>query len=48
MDRLLLRDPFLAPAPIIEGYKVVGPVAVYQKLGFGGMGAVYRGWHMRF
>ena len=43
----LLSDPLLAPAPEIEGYKVLGGVVLYQKLGQGGMGAVYRGKHLR-
>ncbi|MFH1378053.1 MAG: bifunctional serine/threonine-protein kinase/formylglycine-generating enzyme family protein [Planctomycetota bacterium] len=43
----LLDDPLLANAPVSEGYKIVGPVALYAKLGQGGMGAVYKGKHAR-
>ncbi|MFH1377843.1 MAG: bifunctional serine/threonine-protein kinase/formylglycine-generating enzyme family protein [Planctomycetota bacterium] len=43
----LLDDPILANAPVSEGYKIVGPVALYAKLGQGGMGAVYKGKHAR-
>jgi len=42
-----LADPLLAPVPELEGYKVLGGVVIYQKLGAGGMGAVYRGKHLR-
>jgi len=45
--RSLADDPLLASAPELEGYKVLGGVAIYQKLGQGGMGAVYRGKHIR-
>jgi hypothetical protein len=40
-------DPLLEGAPVVEGYKVLGGVAVYAKLGQGGMGAVYKGRHLR-
>lgn len=43
----LSTDPLLEKAPIHEGYKVLGGVVLYQKLGQGGMGAVYRGKHLR-
>ena len=43
----LLDDPLLASVPLTAGYKVLGGVALYQKLGQGGMGAVYRGRHVR-
>ncbi|MFH1377541.1 MAG: protein kinase [Planctomycetota bacterium] len=43
----LLDDPLLAAAPVAEGYKVLGPVALFSKLGQGGMGAVYKGRHAR-
>ena len=43
----LTSDPLLEKAPVREGYKVLGGVVLYQKLGQGGMGAVYRGKHLR-
>jgi len=43
----LLADPVLASVPVCRGYKVLGGVVLYQKLGQGGMGAVYRGRHLR-
>ena len=33
--------------PVYEDFKVLGGVALYQKLGQGGMGAVYKGRHIR-
>ncbi|TFH33980.1 MAG: serine/threonine protein kinase, partial [Dehalococcoidia bacterium] len=41
------QDPLLTSVPEAEGYKVLGGVVLYQKLGQGGMGAVYRGRHLR-
>ena len=46
-DTSLASDPLLSGVPEREGYKVLGGVVVYQKLGQGGMGAVYRGKHLR-
>ncbi len=43
----LSADPLLAGVPVHEGYKVLGGVVLYEKLGAGGMGAVYRGRHLR-
>jgi hypothetical protein len=43
----LTTDLLLADAPIHEGYKVLGGVVLYEKLGQGGMGMVYRGRHLR-
>ncbi len=43
----LLQDPLLRTAPVIEGFKVLPPVVLYSKLGQGGMGAVYRGHHVK-
>jgi len=43
----LANDPLLASVPVVEGYKVLGGVVLYQKLGQGGMGAVYKGRHVR-
>jgi serine/threonine protein kinase len=41
LNDLLLRD-----APEMEGYKVLGPCVLYEKLGWGGMSVVYRGKHL--
>lgn len=41
----LLSDPLLRDVPTIEGYKVLAGVALYAKVGQGGMGVVYRGRH---
>ncbi len=46
-DSLLLDDPLLANVPVHEGYKILGGVALYAKLGAGAMGAVYKGRHIR-
>ncbi len=43
----IATDSLLTGVPVLEGYKVLGGVALYQKLGQGGMGAVYRGRHIR-
>ena len=43
----LTTDILLTAIPIHEGYKVLGGVVLYEKLGQGGMGAVYRGKHLR-
>jgi formylglycine-generating enzyme required for sulfatase activity len=43
----LTNDPLLRDAPTIEGFKVLDPAVLYQKLGTGGMGAVYRGRHYK-
>lgn len=40
-------DPLLERFPTHEGYKVIGGIALYKKLGQGGMGAVYKGRHVR-
>jgi formylglycine-generating enzyme required for sulfatase activity len=41
------QDPLLTSVPEAEGYKVLGGVVLYQRLGQGGMGAAYRGRHVR-
>ncbi|MBL8754395.1 MAG: SUMF1/EgtB/PvdO family nonheme iron enzyme [Planctomycetes bacterium] len=41
----LLTDPLLRDLPTIEGYKVLDSVALWAKVGQGGMGVVYRGHH---
>ena len=46
-DDNLINDELLADVPLVEGYKVLGSVALFQKLGQGGMGAVYKGKHVR-
>ncbi len=43
----LSEDQLLRDVPAHEGYKVLGSVVLYQKLGQGEMGAVYRGRHLR-
>jgi len=43
----LLQDPLLRDAPIVEGFKVLDPAVLYAKVGRGGMGAVYRGRHLK-
>lgn len=42
----LLDDPILAKVPVVDGFKVLGPVVLYAKIGQGGMGSVYRGLHL--
>ena len=43
----LLADPVLANVPHHHGFKVLGPVVLYRKLGEGGMSVVYEGRHSR-
>lgn len=43
----LNSDPMLREAPTIEGFKVLQPVALYAKVGDGGIGPVYRGRHCK-
>src|SRR5262245_32237081 len=43
----LHSDELLTTVPILEGCKVLPPCALYARLGRGGMGAVYRGRHVR-
>ncbi len=38
-DTRLLSDPLLEKVPAHEGYKVLKDVAIFAKLGQGGMGA---------
>ena len=42
-----LNDPLLAKVQVRQGYRVLGGVVLYAKLGQGGMGAVYKGVHVR-
>ena len=42
-DSDLLIDPLLERAPVHEGYKVLGGVVLYQKLGQGGHGSRLQG-----
>jgi formylglycine-generating enzyme required for sulfatase activity/tRNA A-37 threonylcarbamoyl transferase component Bud32 len=44
----LTADPLLRDMPVYQGYKVLGNIVLFQKLGQGGMGAVYRGRHLKF
>jgi len=46
-DTEVRDDPLLAAAPLIEGYRVLGGVVVLDRIGQGGMGAVFRGHHLR-
>ena len=43
----LSTDPILANVPTIEGFKTLGAVVLYRRIGTGGMGAVYKGRHLR-
>ena len=43
----LSTDPILANVPSVEGFKTLGAVVLYKRIGVGGMGAVYRGRHLR-
>ena len=43
----LFHDPLLSSVKDRGGYKILGGVALYAKLGQGGMGAVYKGRHVR-
>jgi predicted ATPase/Tfp pilus assembly protein PilF len=40
------KDPLLVKVPEVEGYKVLGPCILYEVLGRGGMGVLYRGRHL--
>lgn len=44
----LSTDPILTGVPDVDGYKVLEPCVLYARVGQGGMGAVYRGTHLRF
>ena len=44
---ILTDDILLTNVALIEGYRVIGGVALYAKIGQGGMGAIYRGRHIR-
>ncbi|MBL9075953.1 MAG: serine/threonine protein kinase [Planctomycetes bacterium] len=44
----LLQDPLLRPVPTLEGHKVLGKTVLLERLGEGGAGVVYRGWHLNF
>ena len=43
----LLKEKLIRRVPVSNGYKVLGPLVLYSKLGAGGMGAVYRAHHLR-
>ena len=43
-----LLDPLLASVPTVEGHKLLGQTVLLEPIGSGGMGVVYRGWHMTF
>lgn len=42
----LLDDPLLRDVPTRHGFKVLDPCVLYDRIGEGGMGAVYRGEHL--
>jgi len=44
----LSTDPILTGVPEVNGYKLLEPCVLYARIGQGGMGAVYRGTHLRF
>ena len=43
-----LHDPLLVAVPELEGFKVLGRVVLLRKIGSGGMGVVYSGYHLGF
>ncbi|HEU4419415.1 MAG TPA: serine/threonine-protein kinase, partial [Planctomycetota bacterium] len=43
-----MQDELLQQVPAIEGYKVLGKTVLLARVGTGGMGVVYRGWHLTF
>jgi len=43
-----MQDALLQKVPAIEGYKVLGKTVLLARVGTGGMGIVYRGWHLAF
>jgi len=43
-----MHDPLLDSVPVVEGHKVVGQVILLQRIGAGGIGVVFRGWHLTF
>ncbi len=44
----ILKDPFLREVPELDGFKILDPCVLYARIGKGGMGAVYRGRHVKF
>src|SRR5687767_12177803 len=47
MSEDLITDPFLKDVPEVDGLKVLGACLLYVRAGKGGMGAVYRGRHLK-
>ncbi len=43
-----MQDALLQKVPAMEGYKVLGKTVLLAHVGTGGMGVVYRGWHLAF
>jgi serine/threonine protein kinase len=39
-------DPYLAQAHVVEGFRVLPPCVMFERIDEGGMGAVYRGWDL--
>ncbi len=46
MAHELLSDPLLKGVPVFDGFKVLKPCVLYELVGRGGMGVVYRGRHL--
>lgn len=46
MTGSLATDPLLRGVPEVDGFKVLEPCVLYERVGAGGMGAVYRGKHL--
>jgi len=42
------NDPLLQHAPTLQGHKVLGRIVVLEQIGAGGMGVVYRGFHLNY
>ena len=47
MNNNLDHDPILQNVPSFMGHKLLPPCALIRKIGGGGMGAVYLGWHAK-
>ena len=47
MNGSLRTDPLLGSVPTIEGFKVLEPCVLYDRVGQGGMGVVYRARYLQ-